>query len=330
MSAIGTVQSVFHCRRDSFVRFGDDLSQLLLSYLPLKDKFGFESVSKQWKRLIFNGQTVLIVGQTCKRDQMANNLPEVLHSFNDQTIYHKLVDDDKLAKVLKKCRNIRTISFVYPGINKVETIGRPVMIGNAVVSAIIDNCHRLDSIGLDMTRLDFQYIARFGAKFGQNLKALAVHDNTYERTRCLVRFCPNLRSIAGNNLYLKVVDSSRFVTKLERIGRLHSDMTDYEVKTFDRFITIKGKQVRDMSVKLSNWSSNDIDGIAITLEQMSRLSNIEVLVIKITDLSLEATKRFDLLVPKFAEIGSKCKQLKRLSLSIQVVCDLGRVDNSVI
>ena len=46
---------------DSFERFGDDLCELLLSYLSVKQKKRFECVSKQWQRLVFNKQQKLII-----------------------------------------------------------------------------------------------------------------------------------------------------------------------------------------------------------------------------------------------------------------------------
>ncbi|CAG2165056.1 unnamed protein product [Oppiella nova] len=45
--------------KDSLDRFGDDLCRLLLSYLPLEDRFRYECVSKQWQRLIYETQTEL-------------------------------------------------------------------------------------------------------------------------------------------------------------------------------------------------------------------------------------------------------------------------------
>jgi len=48
--------------KDSFDRFGDDLCQLLLSYLSLKDRFRYECLSKQWQRVIYRTQTALICG----------------------------------------------------------------------------------------------------------------------------------------------------------------------------------------------------------------------------------------------------------------------------
>ena len=45
--------------KDSFDRFGDDLTELMLSYLILEDKVRLECVSKQWRRLAFNQQLVI-------------------------------------------------------------------------------------------------------------------------------------------------------------------------------------------------------------------------------------------------------------------------------
>jgi hypothetical protein len=46
--------------KNSFERFGDDLCELLLSYLSISDKIHFDCVSKQWQRLVFNKQKILI------------------------------------------------------------------------------------------------------------------------------------------------------------------------------------------------------------------------------------------------------------------------------
>ena len=46
--------------RDSFdVRIDDDLFEFIVSYLPIKDKLRYESVSKRFQRFVFNKQKVL-------------------------------------------------------------------------------------------------------------------------------------------------------------------------------------------------------------------------------------------------------------------------------
>ena len=42
--------------KNSFDRFGDDLTELILQYLTFEDKVRLECVSKQWRRLVFNKQ----------------------------------------------------------------------------------------------------------------------------------------------------------------------------------------------------------------------------------------------------------------------------------
>ena len=39
--------------KDSMDRFGDDLTELILSFLWFEDKIRLECVSKQWKRCVF-------------------------------------------------------------------------------------------------------------------------------------------------------------------------------------------------------------------------------------------------------------------------------------
>src|SRR5690349_4504154 len=46
-------------RKSTFDRFGDDLSEVIHSYLPLKDKFRFECLNKTIQNLIYNSQRVL-------------------------------------------------------------------------------------------------------------------------------------------------------------------------------------------------------------------------------------------------------------------------------
>ena len=43
----------------SFDRFGDDLSQLIVSYLTIEDKFRFQCLNRQWLRLVFEEEYVL-------------------------------------------------------------------------------------------------------------------------------------------------------------------------------------------------------------------------------------------------------------------------------
>jgi hypothetical protein len=62
--------------RDSIaLRIGDNLLEDILSYLSIEDKIKFESVSKKWKELIFNQQTVLEL-DGCTHEKRVNSLDQ--------------------------------------------------------------------------------------------------------------------------------------------------------------------------------------------------------------------------------------------------------------
>ncbi|XP_054167087.1 myelin transcription factor 1-like protein [Oppia nitens] len=87
--------------KDSFERFGDDLTELMLSYLSFDDKFRYESTSRQWQQLIFNKVIELNVNV---------DLKTVNDNTFDPSMYPKL-SSDNWQLVLRKCRNISKVSL---------------------------------------------------------------------------------------------------------------------------------------------------------------------------------------------------------------------------
>ena len=73
--------------KNSFDRFGDDLTELILQYLTLEDKVRLECVSKQWRRLVFNKQfTIEIDSDSVKGFRFyRNNTLNVYRLFRDET-----------------------------------------------------------------------------------------------------------------------------------------------------------------------------------------------------------------------------------------------------
>ena len=76
-------------KKDSF-NFGDDLCQLILSYLQFYDKFKLEGVCRQWKRLIFNS--------VVKLDFPFDGVKHNRYSY-DQHL--KSIDPDKILMISK-------------------------------------------------------------------------------------------------------------------------------------------------------------------------------------------------------------------------------------
>src|ERR1700677_1214256 len=84
-------------RRQSLDRFGDDLCEVLLSFLSLEDRFRCQCVSKQWQRVVYNTQTELLF--KCRK----------LVSFSAK------INDKTFEWILRKCANITRIECPYDG-----------------------------------------------------------------------------------------------------------------------------------------------------------------------------------------------------------------------
>ena len=87
---------------DSFEdRIDDDLFELIISYLPIKDKLRYESVFKRFQRLIFNKQNVLVIS--------FDNKP--IDNLSDLLFKHGQINISKLERLLNKFRFINVIEF---------------------------------------------------------------------------------------------------------------------------------------------------------------------------------------------------------------------------
>ena len=95
--------------KNSFERFGDDLTEEILQYLTFVDKIRLECVSKQWRRLVFNKQFVIELNKNLgdNRNETQNSLIK-LHNFVNNT---SSINRPSLELLLKKCPNITKVKL---------------------------------------------------------------------------------------------------------------------------------------------------------------------------------------------------------------------------
>ena len=143
-------------RKTSFDRFGDDLSQLIVSYLTIEDKFRFQCLNRQWLRMVFEEEYVLRVER--------NNKTMVNEFRGDYSVKPQVFE-----KCLLKLKNLTEIQIDLHIDNTEE-----------VLQIIADNCHHLRrlSIGLSDDISD-ESIEYFGQKCGQKLKNLSIENLPY-------------------------------------------------------------------------------------------------------------------------------------------------------
>ena len=113
--------------KTSFDRFGDDLSELIVSYLTIEDKFRFQCLSKQWRRLVFNKTYVLKIS-------MNNKL------FVEKSGYDYKLKTKSFEKCLQKLWALVDIDIDFNVITDGE-----------VLRIIAENCHHLRRLSIDLS-----------------------------------------------------------------------------------------------------------------------------------------------------------------------------------
>ena len=171
---------------DSFDdRIDDDLCEIIISYLPIKDKLKYESVSKRFQRLIFNKQKVLRISW---REDSVNSLSE------HHLLKYREMNVRKLKQLLKKFRFIISIQF-----------GSYFLSPSEILSTITQNCDHLTSIGFDSFKINFEALNEFCLKFGQQLRHISFPSNYKDVDsggdviKYLLKHSPNLLSVKSLN-----------------------------------------------------------------------------------------------------------------------------------
>ena len=96
-------------KRDSFdERICDDLSEVILQYLPIEVKFRFESVSKQFQRTIFEKQYKLKIKDSTHLESILKKCPKI-NSIDFKSISYE--DGERVVELIDKyCNNLVEIS----------------------------------------------------------------------------------------------------------------------------------------------------------------------------------------------------------------------------
>ena len=118
-------------RRDSFdQRICDDLSEVILQYLPIKDKFRFECVSKQFQRTLY-----------VKHNQI------LIHPF----VKNGFIQLIPIEKILRKCPNITSIRS-HGQTLKIWPLVSSCFNSHLLVDLIQRYCHQLVEVSGDLFR----------------------------------------------------------------------------------------------------------------------------------------------------------------------------------
>lgn len=310
--------------RNSFERFGDDLCELLLSYLTFKDKIALEDVSRQWRRTIYNKQSVLRVFSVHPVEPIAhlNN-----HYVNDLLVPIKVknfvsgfannmnmrtLEPNRLKTLLTKCKRIKRIEFTR------------VYIDKTLFEIIGEYCPQLESIQLDLIGLEEEDIVSFGEKYGKRLKQIKFNNclrfafRDYLHKFCndfgkkLLSYCQNIKSFVCEDIAIIGDKNANFLPKLESIElKLKRNESNHFSNFVDKYEN-KLKRMRLYSTEV------EFTTLRNTLQLISRFRNMEHLELHYQMIlqHFHGTQSNNSITDKMAEIAKSCSKLTRLVLNI--------------
>ncbi|XP_054155939.1 uncharacterized protein LOC128954388 [Oppia nitens] len=248
--------------KDSFDRFGDDLAELLLQYLPIDDRLRLQSVSKQWLTLIFNTETHLVFDWDLL-DRMS------LVTNRDNYLIIKLFE-----LIVSKLPNITAVT-----ISNNSILSTVVHLINSFINLLIKYCHRLRHISIGhyylgqwsgiTDRMVKLFFNRFGQqlltfKFVGNLKVNEVDNHIFNRQLFykVVDGMPNLKtlfitSVLLNHLFIGNNNNNNKCHVLPKsLQSLNIELDNLSMPLLARFADIYGQQLTSLTI----WSNRKTIG----------------------------------------------------------------------
>ena len=293
---------------DSFDdRFCDDLCEVILQYLPLKDKLSLECVSKQFRRTVFLKQNEIILqleikGNKCPPLNESNLLrvkypadyleDKEMEVESFQSFYQKPIES-----LLKKCPNIQSIDLI-------EFHSNNNQISKLMLQIITKYCnHLIEFKGMSNYINNSNESQEFCRNFGPKLKQFRYANNVFD-----FNLFPNIETIDG----FSVLDPIR-VEKMLQLNPLNH-LKKLEVcinvnkELLLRKVMKKFKKLTHLSIKLRTKESNKV------FKDFPFSQNL-------IDLALRFPYNhvFEGMCYSLKQIANKCPKLKRIVFHSQFI-----------
>ena len=272
---------LFNHLKDSMSRFGDDLCELIVSYLPFEDKLRLECLSKQFRRLVFNKQFSLEIPYTI-RSKENNNLPKLLIQIG----YKNKVNTKALESVLKKFKYIRKVKI-------------KIKVNEKVFSLIGQYCPQLKSFDYTFNWIEEKDLF-FAEKYGHKLQELEINGDESVCKKFL-EYCPNVTNLRSLKKFF-IDERKEFLPNL-KVFKGSIDTKD--VLIFKKFCEKYSNALTFINVVLCFITDQEVEECLLSISQ---LKNLEKLNICFGNLQSEPS------LDGLAMIGHKCTKISKLNL----------------
>ena len=151
---------------------------------------------------------------------------------------------DQIKKLLPKCQNIKSLYLSEASSDSSYEL---------LLSSVIDNCPRLESIAFNPSFISKETLRLFGQLLGHKLKQLGLHmerlGGLKEEKELILSLCPNLKSLCCAD-YLWLDISCNEFAKLEQMKFVVDLCSDEGVTAFNIFADKYHKKIKDITVSL--------------------------------------------------------------------------------
>ena len=175
-------------KKQSFgYRICDDLSEIILQFLPFNDKIRYESVSKQFQKTILQ-----------KHEEL---------NFKEFISIDGNIDLIAFESVLKKCPNVRSVCLIDLNTSWHDTFESTSVEYHQMIGMVIKYCHNLETIVCNFGSICDQFFERFVQKFGSKLRSFLVISDS--ELKFAERFV-NLRELVFCDHRVRLSHSNKF------------------------------------------------------------------------------------------------------------------------
>jgi hypothetical protein len=287
--------------KDSIDRFGDDFVEVILQYLSFDEKVRFESISKQWARVIYKRQRELhLIRSQTEGKHTLNKLlkPVVIKNFVTGFAFHsnlKGIKKEYFESLLKKCPFITTIKMeCFSDGEDFELIGK--------------YCRHLKTMECVVIGFDEQTLNEFGLKYGHRFKALNFSHSIFLNVLIEKFFlsCVNLLQFTTDENLYYINEKPEHLPKLEVLRSL-----SLREENFSKLRTITDKYCKSLKeIEIYCYLSNDRLSTALSLIQ--KLENLRILKLYLVTQE-DSIRTID---ESLEIIGKSCTKIKDLHIGV--------------
>ncbi|CAG2102291.1 unnamed protein product [Medioppia subpectinata] len=228
--------------KNSFDRFGDDLCELILSYLSLDERFVCECVSKQFRRTVFKSVVDITI-----------------HDTNSTESRLKVCNIELLATIGRKCPHIHTIDL--------REIWSNCLTQTAEVLDIFS--HNLQNIYCNYDRNVYERLPEIGSLVTR------IGDISEYRRQGL-RHCRRLSSLRGQQ-FREVFDDNSGQPLVKNLQRF--EMTTYFDEDYQMLSALVAENQSLRSVKFDYivcWTNASVTEMAAQLSRLPQLRELSL------------------------------------------------------